>query len=95
MAKEPSFNEISNGFQVILYNKKVVNTKKVPDNLSENLKKIIIEIQNNNKVSMVDLSKTISISKRKILDNINKLKEFGLLERVGNNKTGYWRLIKK
>ena len=67
----------------------------VPDELPENLKKILIEIRKNNKVSMSDLSETIGISRRKILDNINKLKEFGLLERVGNNKTGYWRLINK
>ena len=89
--KEPDFNEIFNGFQVTLYNQRIVNTDGVP----ENLKKILIEIQKNNKVSMSDLSETIGISKRKILDNINKLKEFGLLERVGNNKTGYWRVINK
>jgi ATP-dependent DNA helicase RecG len=43
---------------------------------------------------MVELSAITGISKRKILDNTNKLKQMGLLERVGNNKTGYWRLIK-
>ena len=42
---------------------------------------------------MTELSEIIGISKRKILDNINKLKQKELLERVGKNKTGYWRLI--
>ena len=67
---------------------------KVPDNLSENLKKIILEIQKDNKISMTKLAEIIGISKRKILDNINKLKHNGLLERVGDNKTGYWKVIK-
>ena len=65
---------------------------KVPDNLSENLKKIFIEIQKNKRVSMSDLSEVTGISKRKILNNTNKLKQMGLLERIGNNKTGYWQL---
>jgi ATP-dependent DNA helicase RecG len=35
----------------------------------------------------------VGISKRKILDNINKLKELGLIIRIGNNKSGYWKII--
>jgi ATP-dependent DNA helicase RecG len=42
---------------------------------------------------MNELSDKIGISKRKILDNINKLKEKNILERVGNNKTGYWKIV--
>ena len=52
---------------------------KVPDNLSDNSKKIFIEIQKNNRISMSELSEIVGISKRKILDNINKLKQTGLL----------------
>jgi len=66
---------------------------KVPDSLSENLTKILLEIQNNKNVSMNDLANTIGISKRKILDNINKLRKMGLINRVGNNKSRYWQVF--
>ena len=66
---------------------------RVPDDKNINSKKIYEEIKKNDRVSMADLSKTIGISKRKILDNINKLKDMKLIERVGNNKTGRWRII--
>jgi predicted HTH transcriptional regulator len=49
----------------------------------------------NNKISMNELSVKIGISKRKILDNINKLKEMNLLDREGNNKTGHWKIVQK
>jgi ATP-dependent DNA helicase RecG len=68
---------------------------RVPDNITENQKSIIILIKENNKISMNELSVKIGISKRKILDNINKLKELNLLDREGNNKTGHWKIIQK
>lgn len=42
---------------------------------------------------ITELARQIGISKRKILDNINKLKEQNLLRRVGENKTGYWEVL--
>jgi predicted HTH transcriptional regulator len=44
---------------------------------------------------MNELAENIGISKRKILNNINKLRELGFLQRIGNNKTGYWQVIHK
>ncbi|MDR1543044.1 MAG: winged helix-turn-helix transcriptional regulator [Prevotellaceae bacterium] len=99
---EPQYELISGGLLVtafalnfgskenIIEQDKVPN--KVPDNITENQKSIIILIEGNNKISMNELSVKIGISKRKILDNINKLKEMNLLDREGNNKTGYWKL---
>jgi predicted HTH transcriptional regulator len=43
---------------------------------------------------MSELATTAGISKRKILDNINKLKDLNMLERIGKNKTGYWKIKK-
>jgi len=44
---------------------------------------------------MREMAEAIGISKRKILENINKLKLSDDIKRVGNNKTGYWEKIKK
>jgi predicted HTH transcriptional regulator len=42
---------------------------------------------------MIELATTIGISKRKILDNINKLKQAGYIERIGKTR-GYWKVSK-
>ncbi len=41
---------------------------------------------------MSEMAKKIGISKRKIFDNLNKLKELNKLERIGPNKGGYWKV---
>jgi len=42
---------------------------------------------------MRELSELTGISKRKILDNIKKMKQLHIIERIGNNKSGYWNII--
>jgi len=78
-----------------VYNNKVPDEvpDKVPDNLTEYQKKIMTLIDKNKKISMSEMSKIVGISKRKILDNINKLKDRNLLKRIGKPKTGYWKII--
>jgi predicted HTH transcriptional regulator len=41
---------------------------------------------------MSELAAQIGMSKRKILDNINKLKSIGLVERIGPAEGGYWKI---
>jgi len=40
------------------------------------------------------MAEIIGISKRKILDNINKLREKGFIKRYGKAKGGHWEIIK-
>ena len=65
---------------------------KVPDFLTSNQQKILKELSTNGSMSMSELANKISISKRKVLDNINKLKKMKLLERIGPAKGGYWKV---
>ncbi len=44
---------------------------------------------------MSEIADNIGISKRKVLDNINKLKKMGLIRRIGSPKAGYWEIINK
>jgi predicted HTH transcriptional regulator len=34
----------------------------------------------------------VGISARKVKENISMLKEKGLVERIGNEKSGYWKI---
>jgi ATP-dependent DNA helicase RecG len=99
-------DNIPNGFEVALsYVSQKVNTKvtdkvtdrvtdRVTDHLTANQRAIIELLLKNNRQSLSELAFEIKISKRKIIDNINKLKEFEIVERIGNNKSGYWKINK-
>ena len=41
---------------------------------------------------MSEIAENIGISKRKVLDNINKLKNRGLIKRIGPAKGGHWEI---
>lgn len=61
-------------------------------NLTDNQQMILKQIKLNNKISASKLSDTVGISKRKIEENLAKLKEQGVLERVGGTR-GYWEIL--
>lgn len=60
-------------------------------NLTDNQQRIIDSMKADAKVSAVALSKTVGISKRKVEENVAKLKKLGLVERVGGTR-GYWEV---
>lgn len=41
----------------------------------------------------IEIADIVNVSQKTIKRDINKLKENGLLERVGTNRTGYWRVL--
>ncbi len=73
---------------------KVGNTvgNKVGNLLSENQKKILALMKENPKISAQTLSEHVGISKRKIEENIAKLKNMGLLQRAGGTR-GHWEVL--
>jgi ATP-dependent DNA helicase RecG len=96
-----SFRESGNGFiSEFSYTQqkatvKVTNrvTDKVTNRVTDNQQKILDTIVGNKYVTTKDLAETVGISARKIKENILKLKEKGLLERIGSGKSGYWNVI--
>ena len=60
--------------------------------LTDNQQMIIEQIQLNNKISASKLSDIVGISKRKIEENLAKLKEQGVLQRVGGTR-GSWKVL--
>ena len=65
---------------------------KVGNQLSDNQQKIIEGIKSNSKISAAKLSEIVGISKRKIEENLAKLKDMGILKRVGGTR-GHWEVI--
>ena len=60
-------------------------------NLTDNQQRIIDSMKADAKVSAVALSKTVGISKRKVEENVAKLKKLGLVVRIGGTR-GYWEV---
>ena len=52
-------------------------------------------IKENNKITATEISKRLKISLSTAKRKIKKLKEKRIIERVGSDKTGYWKIIEK
>lgn len=93
---EPKFEEIFNGFRVILFKEKIIDTGNDTgndtDNDTERGQKIISLIRKDSKITINQIARNLSVSRSTILRDINKLKANGVLERLGSEKGGHWEL---
>lgn len=62
-------------------------------NVTDRNVKIIELIKANPSISTAQMAKALSVAKRTILRDINKLKQDGKIERIGNEKTGTWKFL--
>ncbi len=83
---EFSFN---GSFLVTLFDGKVTN--RVTNKVTNHQLVILEEVGRNKNVTAEQLSTIVGISRRKIIENLSKLKQKKLLERVGSTRKGYWR----
>ena len=107
LSKEPKtgFKEVGSHFVVVFKRKgtpqveltelKDKKTKGLVDGLVESQIKIIELISNNPRISKREISEKIGISTTAIDKHIQKLKEKGMLKRIGHDKGGHWEIIKK
>ncbi|MCL9769967.1 HTH domain-containing protein [Flavobacterium sp. HXWNR69] len=73
-------------------NSKIKNIEKWVEKLTDNRVKILRETHNNHKVTKKELEQAIGISASAIDNNIDILKDLGLLSREGSDKGGYWKI---
>lgn len=52
-------------------------------------------IDSNPQISMLELARILNVNHKTIKPDFEKLKADGLLERVGPDRGGYWKVIKK
>ena len=62
--------------------------------LNTTRQRIIKEMRNNPNITHPQLMSIIGIGKTAIQNNISYLRKNGFIERVGSNKSGYWRVLK-
>ena len=94
--KQPIFEEVFQGFRVALFKEKLDATDKVTDKVTDSLTKnqnhIIRLIEQNSQITTRELSVKVRISQRKIKENLSKLKDKGIIKRIGPPKGGYWEV---
>ena len=59
------------------------------------MEKILNAIKNNSKITQNELMEVTSLTRRGVEWNLAKLKEKGIIKRIGPAKGGYWEVIKK
>lgn len=103
LSAEPTadFKEVAEMFITTFKRKEVADRDLEKDlikdleKLTENQKKILIEIKKNKSITQQELSKLVGINEKNIRNNIAKLKRKGLLKRIGSAKSGYWEVVEK
>lgn len=63
---------------------------KVKINLNDSQKKIVEAMRDNPNVKTIRLMVITGLSESGVNRNLKKLKELGLIERIGSLKSGYW-----
>ncbi len=91
---------------IIPFNKKVTATlpkfvddgenyeKDLSCELTDNEKRVLLELINNPNISYDTLVVELIISRRTVSRVFNSLVEKGFIERIGSNKKGYWKVIR-
>jgi ATP-dependent DNA helicase RecG len=67
--------------------------ERVGEKVGENEAKIFDLISQDNNVTYIELANKIDITEKSVYVNIEKLKQKGLLKRVGPAKGGHWEII--
>ena len=57
--------------------------------------KVIDLIKNNPKITTAELAEILEITVKGVEWNIKKLKQKGILKRIGPAKGGYWKVVEK
>ncbi len=91
---KPQVRELVGGIDIEIYGSSIKNTvkEKLGEKLGENQTKILHIIKKNPITATKDMAKKLNISTTAIDNNISKLKQKGLLRRIGPDKGGRWEI---
>jgi ATP-dependent DNA helicase RecG len=94
---EPEFRQISEGFQVTVFlpeNAVEKTTQKTTQKTTrKTTQKILQAIEQKPEITRSELSEIVGISEDGIKWNLADLKNKGIIERIGADKGGYWKII--
>lgn len=56
--------------------------------------KILYLIKENPRITQTMMSNELGFARSTISSNIQKMKEQGIIERIGSDRNGYWKILK-
>jgi ATP-dependent DNA helicase RecG len=65
------------------------------DDFPERIRRIITLLLEDNRISLSEIARKAAVSKRTILRDVKKMKEEKVIERMGSEKNGYWKINRK
>lgn len=71
-----------------------VGDKNAESFLNHTQARILAEIRNNPNITKPRLAEILKLGKTTIDKGIAALKKYGYIERIGSNKSGYWKVLK-
>lgn len=75
-------------------NRFVQVTDRVIDKVTDGEKEILILLEEDPGYTMSQLANTLSVSRKTVALRLKKLEEKGLIERIGSDHRGYWKVMK-
>ena len=69
-------------------------TVKVTDKVTDKEQELLTLLTEDPGYTMPQLAERLSVSRKTVAARLKKLKEAGLIERVGSDRKGYWKLLK-
>ncbi|MEW5996691.1 MAG: ATP-binding protein [Candidatus Micrarchaeota archaeon] len=92
------FQKLKTGFQVVFY-RRDINTEPFEEDAQKgtqkSAQKIIEIIKKNNNITRDGIAGLLGISGSAVKKHLRNLKKKGLLQRIGPDKGGYWRITKR
>ena len=65
---------------------------RVNDRVTENERAVLLLLEEDPGYTMQQLAERLSVSRKSIAGRLKKLKEKGAIERVGSDRSGYWKV---
>ena len=69
-------------------------TVKVTDKVTDKEQELLTLLEEDPGYTMPQLAERLSVSRKTVAARLKKLKDAGLIERVGSDRKGYWKLLK-
>ena len=67
-------------------------TDRVTDKVTENERAVLLLLEEDPGYTMQQLAERLSVSRKTVASRLKKLKEKGAIERVGSDRSGYWKV---
>lgn len=63
-------------------------------NMESTQDKILYLIRENPRITQIMMSNELELARSTISSNLQKLKQKGIIERIGSDRNGYWKIMK-